>query len=469
MSNLIRRTLLAACLVALGFGGAAPAHAQDAFIGSWAGSLEVGGSELRVVFHIERADDGSLTASMDSPDQGATGIPVSSVSVEGDSLTLDVSGINGQYDGALTADGSAIEGTWTQGGNSFPLTLTPATESDTAPPPRPQHPEPPYPYATEDVTFLNDDAGITLAGTLTLPEGDGPHPAVVLISGSGPQNRDSEVFNHKLFLVLADHLTRNGIAVLRYDERGVGESGGSYSGATSEDLARDVAAALRFVKQQPGIRPDQTGLLGMSEGGMVAPMVHTRFEDAAFLVLMAGPSVPGADIIVEQSALIAEAQGAPTSAVDSIREVQRRTMDALAAASDSATAAQRLRAILSEQGVPEDQIEPQIQQTTAPWFSYFIRHDPAPALRQVDVPVLALYGSNDLQVPPAQNAEPMRAALESSPSDDATVRVLDGLNHIFQPADTGLPSRYAQIETTMAPEALQFVTEWIQAHTAAGK
>ena len=291
----------------------------------------------------------------------------------------------------------------------------------------------------------------------------------MLVSGSGPQNRDSEVFSHKIFHVVADHLTRHGIAVLRYDERGVGESGGSYSGATSEDLARDVAAALRFMKRRPDIDASEVGLLGMSEGGLVAPMVHTRFEEAAFLVLMAGPSVPGADIIVEQSALIAAAQGAPDAAVDSIRAVQRRTLEAISTAPDSAAAAERLRAILTEQGATDEQIQSQIQQTTAPWFTYFVRHDPAPALRQIDVPTLALYGSKDLQVPPAQNADPMRTALAEAPSDDATVRVLDGLNHLFQPADTGSPAEYAQIETTMAPEALQVVTDWIQARTSAGE
>jgi hypothetical protein len=462
------RFLLLVSLVALGFCPPV-AHAQDAFVGSWVGTLDAGGAELRIVFHVERADSDSLTASMDSPDQGATGIPVSRVAVEGDSLTLVVRRINGQFGGVLTPADSTIEGAWTQGGRSFPLTLSPADASASAPPPRPQHPEPPYPYAAEDVTVRNASDGITLAGTLTRPEGEGPHPAVVLVSGSGPQNRDSEVFGHKLFLVLADHLTRHGIAVLRYDERGVGDSGGSYEGATSEDLARDVAAAVRFVKERPEIEASEVGLLGMSEGGLVAPMVHTQLEEVAFLVLMAGPSVPGHEVLVEQSARIAAAQGAPTSAVDSIRRIQRRALDAIRTAPDSATAASQLQAILNEQGASQEQIQSQIEQSTSPWFWYFIRHDPKPALRQVDVPVLALYGSKDLQVLPDQNAAPMRSALVESPSDAVTVRILDGLNHLFQPADTGLPSEYAQIETTMAPDALDAVTEWIRAHTSVSK
>lgn len=461
------RFLFSICLVGIGLGWPLTIHAQDAFVGSWSGTLNAGGTELRVVFHIERAEDGSLTASMDSPDQGATGIPVSRVAVEGDSLTLEVGRINGQYEGVMTAEDSTIEGTWTQSGRSFPLMLSPAGASASAPPPRPQHPEPPYPYATEEITFRNEAADISLAGTLTLPEGEGPHPAVVLVSGSGPQDRNSEVFGHKLFLVVADHLTRHGVAVLRYDERGVGDSGGSFENATSEEFARDMAAAVRSVKNRPDVEASEVGLLGMSEGGLVAPMVHTKFEEIAFLVLMAGPSVPGHELLVEQSAALAAAQGTPDAAVDSIREMQRRMLEAIRTAPDSATAASKLQSILSKQGATDEQIQSQIEQTTSPWFSYFLRHDPVPVLRQVDVPVLALYGSKDLQVPPAQNAAPMRAALEESPSDDVTVRVIDGLNHLFQPAETGLPNEYAQIETTMAPEALQTVTEWIHAHTSA--
>lgn len=450
--------LFAVVLVLL---GPVEAAGQDALIGSWSGSLQAGGMDLRIVFHIEDGDDG-LTATMDSPDQGATGIPVSDVTVTGDSLTLAVGRIGGTYRGVRSAAGDTLDGTWTQGGQSFPLVLTPATDDETAPPPRPQHPEPPYPYASADVTFTNASAGLTLAGTLTRPEGEGPHPAVVLLSGSGPQDRNSEVFNHKLFHVLADHLTRQGIAVLRYDERGVGDSGGTFDGATSADFADDAASAVQFLQGHPEIDRDAIGLLGMSEGGLVAPMVHVQHQPVAFLVLMAGPAVPGGDIIVEQSARIAAAQGASATAADSIRTVQRRLMDAVQSAPDSAALAETVRPLLADRGASSEQIDSQLDQLTSPWFRFFVQHDPASTLRQVDVPVLALYGSRDLQVPPEQNAVPMRAALSESPSDDTTVRVLDGLNHLFQPADTGLPTEYAQIDTTMAPAALQAVSDWIR-------
>lgn len=444
--------------------GVTTASAQEPVVGTWSGVLKVKGMELRLVFHVEQEEDG-LTATMDSPDQGATEIPVSDVSVAGDSVTLAVDRIGGTYAGTLADDGAKIEGQWTQSGRSFPLTLTPADEAETASPPRPQHPEPPYPYVEDSVTFRNESAGITLAGTLTRPESDGTHPAVVLVSGSGPQDRNSEVFNHKLFLVLADHLTRQGIAVLRYDERGVGDSEGTFDGATSEDFVGDVAAAVQFLENRPGVDPDAVGLLGMSEGGLVAPMVHTQFEAVDFLVLMAGPSVPGHEILVEQGAKMASAQGAPPSVVDSVRTRQQRIMKTIRTASDSAEIADQVRSMLEKQGVPNAQIQSQIEQVTAPWFRFFVQHDPAATLRQVDVPVLALYGSKDLQVPPEQNADPMRTALQESPSEDVTVRVLDGLNHLFQPAETGLPNEYAQIETTMASRALETVSGWIRERT----
>jgi pimeloyl-ACP methyl ester carboxylesterase len=451
---------------ALGFFGVGltTAAAQEAVVGTWSGTLDTGVAELRIVLHVEEGDDG-LTATMDSPDQGATGIPVSDVTVTGDSVALEVAQIGGTYEGTLTSAADTMAGTWTQQGRSFPLTFTPADASDAGPPPRPQHPEPPYPYVEEEVTFENDAAGLTLAGTLTRPEGEGPHPAVVLLSGSGPQNRNSKVAGHDLFHVLADHLTRRGVAVLRYDERGVGASEGAFDGATSADFAADAAAAVRFLYQHPAVEADAVGLVGMSEGGIVAPMVHTDRVPVDFLVLMAGPSVPGHEIWVEQQATIAAAQGAPPSVVDSLRSTQRRLATVLRTTSDSAAIAEQVRPMLETRGATDEQIQTQLAQLTAPWFRSFLRYDPAPTLRRVDVPVLALYGSNDLQVPPAQNAEPMRSALAESPSDDVTVRVLDGLNHLFQPAETGLPTRYAQIDTTMAPEALETIATWVRDRT----
>lgn len=440
-----------------------PVHAQssDAVVGSWQGQLEAGGTELRVLFHIEQEDD-SLFATMDSPDQGVTGIAVPEVHVQDDRLMFDVPEINGEYVGTMT-NAETIEGSWTQSGQSFPLTLTPTDESTSEAPERPQHPEPPYPYVEEEVRFPNAEDDFTLAGTLTYPEDEGPHPAVVLVSGSGPQDRNSELMGHRLFHVLADHLTRQGIAVLRYDERGVGESEGpSFPASTTEAYARDAASAARFLKEHSRVDAERVGLIGLSEGGLVGPMVHTQHEPLAFLVMMAGPAVPGRDILVEQTALMAEAQGASASAVDSMRTTQQRMLNAAQSTPDSAAVADTLRTLFEAQGVPEEQRETQIERLTTPWFTFFLKYDPQPVLTQLDIPVLALFGSKDLQVPPEQNAEIMRNALGESASPNATVEVIDGLNHLFQPADTGAFSEYSQIETTMAPKALQRVSGWIR-------
>ncbi len=461
-------------------------HVADtaALVGTWEGALSVPGGELPVVFHIEQAEgaqgEEALAATMDSPQQGATGIPVATVAFDGDSLRLEVPAIGGAYAGAVRDD--TIRGTWTQMGQSLPLTLR-RVEQASAVPQRPQMPEPPFPYAAEDVRFRSAATdSITLAGTLTVPEGAGPHPAVVLISGSGPQDRDETIMGHKPFLVLADHLARQGIAALRYDERGVGESTGTFAGATSADLAREVEGAVRFLEARSEIGP--VGLVGHSEGGAIAPMVAGRTNAVDYLVLLAGPAVRGDRLLARQNALVFEAMGMSAAGADAYGQ---QMLDALARVvavpsgrpvPDSVQAA--LRADFSAAAAampPSDRavyapadsaafahvLDRMASQLTQSWMRYFVSHDPAPVLRRLDVPVLALFGSKDLQVPPAQNATPMRAALAAH--DAATVHVLDGLNHLFQPAATGLPMEYAQIETTLAPRMLETVTLWIRAQT----
>ncbi|NBB85493.1 MAG: alpha/beta hydrolase [Bacteroidetes bacterium] len=449
-----------------------PAYAQDApaddpppheaFVGTWEGTLEVGGQSIRLIFDIQE-EAGALTGMTYSPDQSPTGTPISSIEVTDERIVLEIAQIGGRFEGTLADDQAALIGELSQRGMMLPLTLERTDPAAVlAGPARPQHPEPPYPYAVREVTFVNQTDRLTLAGTLTLPDADGPHPAVVLIGGSGPLDRDAEVFGHKLFLVLADHLTRRGIAVLRYDERGVGASEGTaWPAVSSEAFARDAAAGVRFLQVHPEISADAIGLTGHSEGGLVAPLVHTEHTPVAFIGLLAAPSVPGDKLLEEQLAAIVAAQGLPDAMVASTRTSQRALLEAAKRASTADTARAELRTVLSAQGMSEAQVQAQIEQLTSPWFSFFLTHDPQPALTQLDVPVLALYGSIDLQVPPAQNAGPMQAALDASPSSDATVAVMDSLNHLFQPATTGLPGEYAQIETTLAPAMLERLTKWI--------
>jgi len=429
--------------------------------------------ELPLVFHITRGADGSLTTTMDSPAQGAMGIPTSATRLEGDRLVIEVAAISGRFEGGFSEDGSAIEGVWSQGPNELPLTLT---RGEPEKPARPQEPRPPFPYRVEDVRFANDFAGIELAGTLTLPEGEGPFPAVVLISGSGPQDRDETLLGHKPFLVIADHFTRRGIAVLRFDDRGVGESEGSFATATSADFATDAHAAVQYLARRPEIAADRIGLVGHSEGGLIAPMVAAHHDDVAFVVLMAGPGVPGSEILTEQGARILTANGVSQELVESNRARQERLFRVVREAPAEELAARiesELRAEIEGMGpeeravagVTEDQLETvirqQVQQLSSPWFRYFLTYDPREALRRVTVPVLVVNGSLDLQVPADQNVPEIEAALREAGNHDVTVRVFEGLNHLFQPATTGSPNEYATIETTFSPEVLDVMAGWI--------
>lgn len=475
----VRRLILLILILILGLArtaiGFAPAQAQDRspqpdLSGVWAAEEDYFNARLRFEYTGEGVWNAFIVGQ-----EASGGSPFHEVTVRSDSVLLRLDeGGQTYFRGVFSDDGPTIAGEWTQGAQSAPVTFAPDEEamsssppSAASSPPRPQEPEPPYPYAAEEVTFESEAGGVTLSGTLTRPEGDGPHPAVVLLSGTGASNRDYEISGHKSFLVLADHLTRNGIAVLRYDRRGVGASDGSLEGARLEDFARDAAAALRFVKAQPGVDASEVGLVGHSMGGFTAPRVSNQFEAADFLVLLMPLSLPGYEVMVEQEPRMWAASGASQAKVDSARVAARRLNDILRADTDSATAAAQLREMLEEEsGMGNQELEAQVKAGTSPWWREMLRYDPRPALRDVEAPVLAVFGTKDIAVPPEQNAEPMRMALADSPSGDATVHVLDGLNHWMQPAKTGSPAETGQIETTIAPNLLNLVTEWIQTRTA---
>ncbi len=460
-----------------------PAHSHSPdptpLLGSWQGTLNVGGTSLRLVLHLSQLEDGSLSATLDSPDQGARGIPASAVRYEEGTLTVEIQSLGARLEGEPVGS-DRIRARFFQGMASLPLELERVTGDLT--PNRPQNPVPPFPYRSEDVHYPNPRAEITLAGTLTIPEGEGPFPAVALISGSGAQNRDSEVFEHKLFLVLADHLTRRGIAVLRSDDRGVGESGGDFTSATSADFAGDAAAAAAYLRTRPEVDPNAVGLVGMSEGGLIAPLVAVEYGGVDFLVLMAGPGVNGGEIVLRQSELISRVNGVPEAVI--ARNLSRTTelFEIIRTEVDPATRRERmteaLRASLDAMspleragsGIPRGQednwIRQQVNQLGSAWFHFFLTHEPEPVLRQITVPVLALNGSLDLQVEAAQNLPVVERALREGGNLDVTVEELEGLNHLFQTAGTGSPTEYAQIEETMSPEAMERVAGWILARFA---
>jgi len=403
---------------------------------------------------------------MDSTDQGVAGLNGELKAVE-PRVRFEIPVVSGSYVGDL--EGDTLRGTWSQG-VPLPLELERVAEGTDLAPERPQHPEKPYPYREEAVRF--DSGAVSLAGTLTLPEGDGPHPAVVLVSGSGPQDRDETLIGHKPFLVLADHLTRAGIAVLRYDDRGVGESKGDFATATTVEFADDALAAVGFLKGRGEIDNGKIGIIGHSEGGIVAPMAANRSSDVAFVVLLAPPAVPGREIILEQTDLILTKMGVSAALVALNSKTQRSIFTVLDSSLEDDGKREKVAGLMREAaeglsdqerimlGLNEEVIAAQSTRLVAPWYRYFLNHDPADELRKIAVPVLALFGEKDLQVTPDQNATPAAEAL-SEAGVVSRVQVLEGLNHLFQTAETGLPAEYGAIAETFDPGALEIISGWI--------
>ena len=456
----------------------AKAKAAPSVAGDWSGALNAGGTQLRLVVHFTKQPGGGLAGTVDSLDQpGSDGLPFSLVRQTGPKVHAEASRLRAVYDGTLDAAGKTIKGQWSQG---IPLALTltrmtAATRAASGRNDRPQEPTPPYPYAASDVTFPGGAAGVTLAGTLTVPPGDGPFTGVVLIAGSGPNDRDETILRHKLFLVLADSLTRRGIAVLRYDKRGIGKSTGSYALATSRDFADDAQAAFTYLRAQPHVNAAKVGLIGHSEGGIIAPMVAAHSPEVAFLVLLAGTGLPGERIIAEQAALIGHAEGASDSDVAQSQVLEKKLLAVAAHESDPAAAKVRIASLLNQSlasltpaqkkkiGDTGPLLRAQSAALVSPWFRYFLTYDPAPTLKQVHCPVLALDGSLDLQVPPAENLAAIGAALKAGGNTDVTTTDLPGLNHLFQTAKTGAPSEYGTIEETLSPALLSAVGDWVGA------
>lgn len=435
--------------------------------GRWAGAVVLPTGELPFAVTFERAD-GVLSATMDIPAQGALGLPLTAVSYDDGRVHFELDAPIGLavWDGAL--EGDTIEGEFAQGvvTTSFSVTRADPVESE---------PEEPAPYLSEEVSFEN--GGIHLAGTLTVPEGTGPFPGVVLITGSGPQDRDEVVAGFPIFRVLSDHLTRQGIAVLRYDDRGVGGSSGSVSTSTSADFAGDALAGLARLAEHPDVDPARVGLVGHSEGGIVAPIAASRSEAVRFAVLLAGSTVPGTEILYEQSAAIQRASGVPEDRISWNTDFQRRLFAALEAGESLETYREELGAEIREgiETLPEEQraaisdvdsyvetqIEGQIDRVETPWFRFFLTYDPTEGLRGTRVPVLALFGGLDLQVLVDQNRPPLEEALAGNP--DATVQVLPRANHLFQAATTGSPAEYATLERDFVDGFLDTISDWILA------
>ena len=437
--------------------------------GNWLGTLDVG-AKLRLVLKIEKSANG-YAAKFDSLDQGAKDLPVDSIALEGNKLTFTAAKFGINYEGTLNEAGDEISGTFKQGANTIPLVFKRTAAVPTLN--RPQEPKKPYPYDEEEVSYRNEKDNIKIAGTLTLPRGGGPYPAVLLITGSGSQDRNEMIAGHRPFLVLADHLTKNGIAVLRVDDRGVGGTDIGSLSATSENFAEDVLAGVSFLKQRKEIDPKMIGLIGHSEGGMIAPIAAARSRDVSFIVLLAGLGQRGEDVIYSQTELIQKAQGTHVDTTRHSIALAKKINSIVKTETDEKRIEQRINEEIAAYDrtlgdLQKKLLEPASASVKAfmpmyktPWYRYFITFDPLPVLKNVRVPVLALNGELDLQVPWKENLDLIGAGLKAGGNEDVTVKAFPKLNHLFQTTQTGLISEYGQIEETISPEVLKTVSDWI--------
>jgi hypothetical protein len=442
--------------------------------GNWQGALEVSAFKLRLVLKISKTPEGKLTATVDSLDQGAKDLAVDTIIFQDGTLKFEMKALSASYVGTLSKDGTELIGQFTQGG-VLPLDFKRVTDASQLELKRPQTPKKPYPYTEEEVSYENKQDQVKLAATLTRPRGGGPFPAVVLITGSGPQDRNEALLGHQPFLVLADYLTRRGIAVLRADDRGVGGTSKGGPNDTTENFASDALVGVEFLKTRKEINAKQIGLVGHSEGGMAAPMVAAKSDAVAFIVLMAGPGIPGDKLLIKQTGLIASSECQKEVEL-SLAESQR-LFAIVTQEKDSAVARQKLHeAAVKRAEAAKKRVDAQLASSetqnyafATPWFRYFLNYDPRPTLMKVHVPVLAINGEKDLQVAPKEDLEAIDQALKVAGNRDYKIVLLPDLNHLFQTSRTGAPSEYAEIEETIAPIALQTIGDWIVAHTTRGQ
>ncbi len=439
--------------------------------GRWEGSLARGDTRLRLVLHVNTTESGTRVT-LDSPDLTAFGLPVEHFERRADSVTFTVPSSDVTFRGTLGADGQSLRGRWMRSGQ--PETMVEFTRASAAPVShaRSQWPLRDARYQATDVRFPNAKApGVTLAGTLTIPEGAGPFPAAVLISGSGAQDRDETVFGHKPFAVLAHHLTNSGIAVLRFDDRGFGASTGDHDAATSADFATDALAAMEFLRARPEIDREAIGLIGHSEGGLIGPIAAASDTRVAWLIMLAGPGTSTVELALAQRRAIGISQGISEAQIDRSEPLVRKILDEVRTTKDTLALPGRVRALLTPEavqalGASDVQRESLVERYAGPWMRFFLAYEPARHLTRVRAPILALGGSLDMQVPSAENLAGLRSILAGHP--DATITELPQLNHFFQTAKTGAMGEYLDIAETFSPAAMTLISEWILARFAAG-
>jgi uncharacterized protein len=439
-------------------------------VGLWQAPLVTPQRTLRIVIKFLINPGADIRGTLDSPDQGLQGLALEKITFQSNVLAFDFRPGQAHYEGHLSRHPDKIEGAWSQAGHTVSLTFE-RIEQAPAMVDRPQTPHPPYPYKTEQVSYSNDGANIKLAGTLTIPSGPGPFPAAILLTIAGPEDRDQTNGTHKHFLVLADYLTRHGIAVLRSDNRGVGESGGDYYKATIQDRAEDALAAVRFLKSRAEVDPKRIGFIGNSEGGEVAVLAASRSSEVAFVVMLAAPGLPGAELIRNQTESLATLQGYSADQKRIVLEREEAIFAILSEEKNEDKAITRLKELAKGSRIPtprvanlaaSNSLEAELLMYVSAWYRDMIVYDPRPTLALVRCPVLAVNGETDVVVEPHQNLTEIQRALVQGKNPDYTVMQLPGLNHLFQTAKTGSPSEYGLIDESFAPLALRTISDWIR-------
>ena len=429
---------------------------SQSIAGEWFGKLNVMGTSLSLSFDFQQAED-KWTGTMSVPQQNAKGIPLTAVTNQDNGLQFlfDAAGIT--FSGKWN-EKQEIEGTFIQNGQNLQLVLS-RENTAAVKPNRPQEPKAPFPYGIEEVTFENTKDKIKLAGTFTYPQTKKPYPVVILISGSGPQNRNSEILGHQSFWVIADYLTRNGIGVLRFDERGIGKSEGDFANATSFDFATDVEAAVAYLKNKSGVDIGKMGLIGHSEGGMIAPIVASRDKSISFIVLLAGPGIPCSELLIEQNYLVGKTQGMSEEQLQEAQKVNQSLYTILKSKESNEAIKPKLKAILEQSRLTDS--DAQLNQMLSPWFRTFIQYEPAVYLEQLKCPILVLNGEKDIQVAAQSNTNGIKIATNKGKNKKVELKIYPQLNHLFQTCTTCSADEYGSLKETFSPLVLNDIKNWI--------
>jgi len=451
---------------------------NTSIVGNWMSKP----GQFNIVFRVSKNEDGSLITYTDFPDQEAWDMPADLILSDSKSVRFDIYNIRCAYEGKISGNGRTIDGKFKGpgGGDGMPLVLERVDNPPVRTSKRPQEPKKPYPYKEEIVSFENNLDKVTLAGTLTLPKSSGSYPAVLLLSGSGANDRDQLVWGHRVFLVLADYLTRQGIAVLRYDDRGAGRSTGNYDEGTFEDFKKDALAGVGYLKTRPEIDVKKIGLIGHSEGAAIGPLVASESSDVAFMVLMAAPGLSDDfDGLLKQFTDGYRSKGASQKAITFKASVLRNIFYTIRQEDDLEVARSKIKNLL-QKAKPElakfsaserKKIELESVDTyefdwmLSPGFRSILRYNPKETLMKVKCPVLALHGDRDTQIP-KDNLKGVESALKAGGNLQYTIKEFSGLNHLFQTAKTGSPSEYDKIEETVSPTVLNIISEWILKQTS---